>query len=449
MTCDGDTAAIIEIRADDLIIGSGLSSFCLSIDDPAAQAPGFARVYSFNDELSDLPQTLTVDPGNASTAVASTRGYLGGIEVARDRDSFSFDGVTDLSLSLARCPPGGSEPAVIGGRSDAPGNSLAVASFGNRGTIIVSVGANTAARFSTTDGLQALTGGVPPLGGAPPQSIVAFDADGDCDDDIVLGYPGQEAVLWRRQVDGRFVAVDGAFGALGDSRTEFLNIAVADVDGDADIDIVSANATTMTLWKNDGLGRFTASAGSLVTDATSDVSALVFANINSDAHPDLIIGRATPSPIRLLLGSSSGNLVQVTAAAPATPLTVADLAITDLDGDRVDDVVIATTAASVRVFAGRGDGRLEDRSFLYFPDGAPIAVNAVAAADWSGDCLADLFTSTSAGATHTLRGTETGFVDDSGALSMGQVQGFFDLDDDGDQDVLLIDREGMLTWLER
>ena len=436
-----------------MIVGSELTSFCLAADaadaadETEATAEGFSRLYQFGDDLSSLPQTLTVDPGGASSAVASVRGYRGGIEVARDRAAFEFDGVSDIALSLARCPDGGGTRYVVEGTAELAGASHAVASFGNRGTLVVAVGAGVAGRFVLGESFDSLVGGVPEPLATAPTVVRAFDVDGDCDDDVVIGYEGQGTVLWMRGANGSFTEVSDAFAGSSSSARA---LAEADVDGDGDTDLVIGDAESLVLWRNDGTGRFAAAPGALATDATRDITALAFANVNSDGRPDLIVGRGreAPLPVRLLIGQESGTLVQVTAATPETELSVQSMAVADLDGDRVDDVIIATVDSTLRVFAGRGDGRLEDRSFLYFPDGSPTAA-AVASGDWNGDCLADAVVSLEGGNSNAFRGTDVGFSDDSGPALTGMVQGFFDLNDDGNRDVLLLGDSGGLVWLKR
>jgi hypothetical protein len=434
----GESAAVIEVRADDLSIPVELGSFCLAAWDRDLAGGEFARHYRFDGAaLASLPQTLTVEPGDASAALVAARGYRAGIEVARDQKVIDFDGVDDVPLSLARCPAVSPGAPEIAGSASVPGAVALAVSFGRTGAQVIAVGDGVSARLDPATGL-APVGGVPD---APPgaAAVVAFDADGDCDDDVVVVSETAPAQLWRRAADGTFaIAGDGFAGGGPPGRA----IAAADIDLDGDIDLAIGDAAGVTVWENAGAGRFALAAGAAATDA-DDVSALGFGDFDGDGDADLLIGRGrdAPVPARVLLGDG-GRLAQVDAAAPPIDLAITSIAVRDLDGDRVDDALLAVDGEPVRVFAGRGDGRLEDRSFLFFPDGPPIA-ESVAAADWDGDCLADV-----AAGSASYRGSAGGLIPET-TPSFGLASLFADLDGDGDPDLLGLDAAGEIVWVRR
>lgn len=433
----GEAAAVLEIRADDLAIPVELSAFCLAAWDRDPGGGEFARLYRFDDELAGLPQTLTIEPGDAGEADAAVRGYRAGIEVARDLATLGFDGVDEVPLSLARCPSFDAGAPEVGGAASVPGAVSLAVSFGRGGSSVIAVGDGVAERLIAGAGLEAAAG----LPAPPPGAVaaVALDADGDCDDDLVVISESAPAALWRRLPDGSFEEVAGGFGDGGPIARA---AAAADIDGDGDIDLAAGDATGVSIWQNDGAGRFALAAGAVTADA-ADVTALGFGDLDGDGDADLLVGRGreAPVPIRVLLGDA-GRLTQIDAAAPPIDLAVIAIAIRDLDGDRVDDAVLAIDGAPVRVFAGRGDGRLEDRSFLFFPEGAPAA-GLVAAADWDGDCLAD-----AAIGSGVYRGSEAGMVAES-TPGFGAASRFADVDSDGDIDLLGLDGAGEVVWLRR
>jgi hypothetical protein len=438
----GESAAVIEVRADDLAIPTQLSAFCLAVADRNGAGGEFARLYRFGDQIEGLPQTLTVEPGSADQAVAWARGYRAGIEVARDQASLGFDGVEDVTLSLARCPDGRSAAIATRGSFTLGGPGRIAASYGRGGTSIVAVGAGVAARLVVGDGGLIEAGGAPepPIG--PPAAIVAFDIDGDCDDDLAVIGEADPATLWRREPDGSFSPIGDGFAGGGPSGRA---AAVADVDGDGDPDLVIGDATVLTLWRNDGAGRFTEDPGAIGADA-SDVTALGFGDFDGDGDADLLVGRGreAPAPVQVLFGDGGGALIQLEAAAPPIDLSVRQVAIRDLDGDRIDDAILAVAGDRLRIFASRGDGRLEDRSFLFFPDGPPEDSVAVAADDWNGDCLADAFVDGV-----PFRGSEAGMVvEEAPAIAASQIL-FVDVDDDGAAGAVMIDAAGEVRWLGR
>ena len=374
------------------------------------------------------------------------RGYQAGIEVARDRARLGFDGTSDVALSLARCPGGDNGPIVAGGTAFLGVAGALATSVGRGGSRVIAVGADAAAAFEATDsGLEPSTGELPAPPSVAPSVVIAFDADGDCDDDLFIGAEGAGALLWLR-VGENFVEAANAFdGAPSSARAA----AIADSDQDGDIDIVIGDATSLLLWVNDGAGRFSPSPGQLATDATSDITALAFVELDGDGVAELVVarGREAPAPVRLLAGRQGGGLIQVDAAAPEVALSVVDLAVSDLDGDRFGDILLAVAGGGVRVFSSRGDGRVDDRSFFYFPDGAPTDATAIAARDWDGDCTSDVIASIGE-STATYRGSEAGFAIE-GEGQVGRIVELADVDDDGDFDALLLDANGEVTWLKR
>ena len=107
--------------------------------------------------------------------------------------------------------------------------------------------------------------------------VVAFDYDGDGDDDLLFvdsgqpapygGAPGRTTLL-RNDLgsgDGAFVDVTGASGIHLDSYG--MGAVAGDVDGDGDQDLYLTAFGPNRLWLNDGDGSFSAAPSE---DAAAD-----------------------------------------------------------------------------------------------------------------------------------------------------------------------------------
>lgn len=117
------------------------------------------------------------------------------------------------------------------------------------------------------------------------RSIALGDIDGDSDLDIVSGNAGEENTVWLNDGAGNFL-----FGrAIATAAANTQSVALGDMDGDRDLDLVAGNQGQQNVvYVNDGTGNFAArrtfGAGS---DATLSVAV---GDMNRDGTLDLVTG---------------------------------------------------------------------------------------------------------------------------------------------------------------
>jgi len=167
----------------------------------------------------------------------------------------------------------------------------------------------------------------------------------------------------------------------------------ADLDGDGALDLLAANeqANSVTVFLNadDGSGTF----GRLAPDFDTGVypTGGAIADFDGNGIPDLVTADYRGDSVSVLLGNGDGSL-----QAPRTLDTVeggetSNLAVGDLDGDGVPDVVASNPGAdSVTSFKGRADGSLEAGVTLPIGLRGGSAPFSVAIADFDGDGKNDL-----------------------------------------------------------
>lgn len=173
-----------------------------------------------------------------------------------------------------------------------------------------------------------------------PYSIAIDDLDGDADPDILVGNTNDEALVWYPN-DGT-----GNFGSgflLYDSTlvNNFVSVCTQDLDNDGDKDILRADYTGFFLYENLGAGTF-----SLSQDF--DIPYNYFAvkihcsDTDEDGDSDILVslGNNLSMPGHFLLYENNGNLtfsnpdtVFVSGNAPE------DIVTADLDGDGSLDII--------------------------------------------------------------------------------------------------------------
>ena len=120
-----------------------------------------------------------------------------------------------------------------------------------------------------------------------PRMAVAEDLDADSHLDLLVVYFAAPPVLLRGDGTGAFVDATAAAGLSG--VTGYGGVAVLDLEGDGDRDLIFPVYGQERVLANDGLGHFTdvtASSGLVDPSQTSDVAA---GDLNGDGRPDVFV----------------------------------------------------------------------------------------------------------------------------------------------------------------
>ncbi len=156
----------------------------------------------------------------------------------------------------------------------------------------------------------------------------AIDIDQDGDLDMII------AVEFRRNVllinDGTGRLVDESNRRFPESSHDSEDVAVADFDGDGDLDIVfvSEDDETNEYYENNGKAMFKSRKDMLPTTGISN--AVEAMDLNGDGLQDLIIGNAGQN---VVLINDGGRFRQAVDRLPVNGYTTQDLELGDVDGD--------------------------------------------------------------------------------------------------------------------
>jgi len=317
--------------------------------------------------------------------------------------------------------------------------------------------------------------------------VALFDYDGDGDLDVFFvdggelpsyeGPPPRSRLL--RNDGGRFVDVTESSGIVVEAYG--MGAAVADVDGDGDLDLYVTAFGANQLFENQGDGTFrdvTEKAG--VGDERWSASA-AFADFDLDGDLDLYVANYVELDLEnrprcfneaikesaychpdyfeavgdvLYRNRGDGTFEDVTDKAGLGGLVGKGLGVVaaDFDGDHRPDLYVANDTTPNFFFHNKGSGlAFEDATLLSgagFSDlGAPEAGMGVAVGDADGDGLADLFVTNFALETNALYRNLGGglFADQRFASGLGEPSiatlafgtSFADLESDGDLDLVV------------
>ena len=283
-------------------------------------------------------------------------------------------------------------------------------------------------------------------------TLTGFDADGASET-----YP---AVCLRYS---RFEPAAAAYSRIGAANPgppplATPGTALVDLDGDGLPDLLATDDRGHRWWPNLGAGRFgpprpmpQAPAGMVVGR-----QGVTFADLRGDGAADLVrIGTRLSLAVENT-GRGGWSRPRVTAQQPALRLSATSTRVVDLDGDGVADLLQAGPNGGLLTYADGAGGWSRPEPASSMP---PVSLDdpGVELADMTGDGLSDLVTIASGRVDYWPyygRGTWGARVRMARApvLPPGfQLQRLYltDIDGDGLSDLVYVDRDRALLWLNQ
>ncbi len=238
-------------------------------------------------------------------------------------------------------------------------------------------------------------------GGGPATSLVMRDVNGDGKPDLVVGN-GTVAVLIGNG-DGTYQAAQN----YGTGSNTTYAVVVADVNHDGKLDVLVANTCLSGANCDDGgvavllgNGDGTFHAAQSYDSGGNTASAVAVADVDGDGNPDLIVTNlclsnsdCSSGSVGVLLGNGNGTFraAQVFDSGGSVPRAVA---VTDINKDGATDLMVANGCLSgncqdgiVSVFLGNGNGTFQMPQDYDAGGFNPVAV---VVADINGDTRPDI-----------------------------------------------------------
>jgi hypothetical protein len=419
---DSDNQRITKLYAND---GNGVFSENLgtSIDDVSRGSVAFSDIDNDNDQ--DILIT-GFDVSNQNIAKVYLNDGSGSFSFMPNTP---FEGVKNSSIAFADINGDDNSDVLICGKNI----------FGSKlSNLYVNDGLGNYSFVSGT-----------PFNGVYTSSVAFADVDNDNDQDVLICganelYHGFSE-LYLNDGNGNYSALAG---------TPFVDvylcsIAFADIDNDNDQDVMitgSDNFGVSRLYTNDGTGNFTLVSGTPFSSVYS--SSIAFADIDNDNDQDLLISGFDFTGLditKLYKNDGLGNF-SIVNSTPFDGISNGSLAFADVDNDNDKDVLITGlnqfNQIIAKLYKNNGIGIFFEMSGTPFEG---VSSSSIAFADTdndndqdvlitgfngSGQPIANLYIN-GGGGFYSLD-TDTPFE----GVSNGSVA-FADIENDGDQDVLI------------
>jgi len=285
-----------------------------------------------------------------------------------------------------------------------------------------------------------------PFVGTYSSSIAFSDIDNDGNQDILItGYSDQGKIskLYANDGSGNFTEViNTTFTAVSDG-----SIAFADIDNDGDQDVLitgySDQGRISKLYTNDGSGSFTEVLDTTFT-AVSD-SSVAFSDVDNDGDQDVLItGYSDQGKIsKLYFNDGNENFVEANSLL-FIGVSDSSVAFSDVDNDGDQDVLItgySDKSEIAKLYTNDGNGNFTE---VFDTPFIGVSNSFIAFVDINGDNNQDVFISgyfnKSIVSTLFVNDGSGNFMEVKGSPFIGIAIGsvaFSDIDNDGDQDVLV------------
>jgi len=208
--------------------------------------------------------------------------------------------------------------------------------------------------------------------------LAVADLNGDGFGDLVVVSAGNVGVLLGHG--------DGTFGAMHTYLSNVSAIAVEDINGDGNIDVV-ASGTTVNVLLGNGDGTFQ----SPIEVDPGTFGQVVLGDVNGDGKVDIVA--LDGNTVGVWLGKGDGTFGAGQYFAPAGGAK--EIALGDVNRDGLSDLVVIDSAGDAGVLLSNGDGTFQPAQTFGTAGTQPISIAAV---DLNADGDVDLIVLNKCGA---------------------------------------------------
>ncbi|GLV30995.1 hypothetical protein TomTYG75_35070 [Sphingobium sp. TomTYG75] len=247
--------------------------------------------------------------------------------------------------------------------------------------------------------------------------LAVGDVNGDGLPDIVIGNSGEERwnkprasgqnFLWLNDPRQPGTFIDATATNLPAYEDDTQDIALADLDGDGDLDMVVANESPPNrVLMNDGKGHFREAPKALQLLTPLETREVHVFDANGDKRPDILLLNLTSNnkkwdkdpQARLLINKGRGKFRDETKARlPANRFSSWGGMVMDFNHDGHPDLIVGAIDVpgfkplQLRAYANDGKGRFTDVTASVMPAATVARSWSMAKGDVNGDGVEDLF----------------------------------------------------------
>lgn len=263
------------------------------------------------------------------------------------------------AASAAGTAQAGTPPVIFRGSDIAPdagaGRAAVVADLNGDGKLdVVVANEGSPIRAYIGNGAGGFTGTDLTADVYDTVALAVGDIDNDGNLDVVAGNVGQVNRLYLNNGSGGFTGSD-ITADVGFT----LGVALGDMDGDGRLDVVVGNdGQPNRLYLNDGAGDpFDTTTGTDITADANYTSSVAVGDVDGDGDPDVVAGNYG-EPSRLYLNDGAGDPFDTIAGTDisADAYWTGPIALGDLNGDGRLDVVTGNYVQANRLYLNDGAG---------------------------------------------------------------------------------------------
>jgi hypothetical protein len=221
--------------------------------------------------------------------------------------------------------------------------------------------------------------------GVQAEALIAADIDGNGQVDLISADSGSQQLSLF--LNARSASFSPSISLPIDSAAKPRFVIAGDINGDKNIDLISADDSgsgQLSVFLGDGLGAFPVASRSTLNTGGSP-QAVTAADIDGDGNIDLISADSGSNQLSIFTNMGSGSLQSpVTIATGSSPQAVT---AADIDGDGNIDLISADSGSNqLSIFTNMGSGLFQPTNTITTGN-SPQAVTAV---DVDGDGNIDL-----------------------------------------------------------
>ncbi|ACL03849.1 FG-GAP repeat protein [Desulfatibacillum aliphaticivorans] len=187
------------------------------------------------------------------------------------------------------------------------------------------------------------------------KSVALGDMDGDGDIDLVEGTDWRGCHLYLNNgTADPFSGVNGLDIAPGDSR--IVSIVLGDVDGDGAMDVVAGRDSGNRLYLNNGTANpFEGVYGKDITREQNNALSIAIGDVDGDSDLDMVAGNVYTANRLYLNNGSAASFHGVTGKdIISAAYRTCSIALGDMDGDGDLDIVAGNDSAPNRLYMNNG-----------------------------------------------------------------------------------------------